>query len=121
MGNSSYKTPIERHEEQIKDILNHLDKLSVGRIEEVENKISDLGKGRVIIQKDYDRLDTELRKTRNQITKLQIRYEGYSDKVVTTHVKLSILEMIIEDIKNNHRSNIRNLLEAIHVTPPIFH
>ena len=58
-------------------------------------------------------LETELRKTRNQISKLQIRYEGYSDEVVTAHVKLSTLEMIIEDIKNNHRSDIRDLLEAI--------
>lgn len=87
--------------------------MSLGRIEEVKNNISDLGKGRVIIPKDYDRLETELRKTRNQISKLQIRYEGYSDEVVTTHVKLSTLEMIIEDIKNNHRSDIRDLLEAI--------
>ncbi|GJW08887.1 hypothetical protein Tco_1571310 [Tanacetum coccineum] len=49
---SSRKTSLERHEEQIEEILNHLDELSLDRIEYIEDKIEGLGKGRVIIQQD---------------------------------------------------------------------
>ncbi|GJR47596.1 putative reverse transcriptase domain-containing protein [Tanacetum coccineum] len=47
MGESSRKTSVERHEEQIKEILNHLDELSLDRIEHIEDKIEGLGKGRM--------------------------------------------------------------------------
>ncbi|GJZ14752.1 hypothetical protein Tco_0550429 [Tanacetum coccineum] len=46
---SSRKTSLERHEEQVEEILNHLDVLSLDRIEYIEDKIKGLGKGRVII------------------------------------------------------------------------
>nr|GFC65288.1 hypothetical protein [Tanacetum cinerariifolium] len=59
---SSHKTPLERHKEQIKTILNHLDELPLKRIEEIEDKIRGLGNGQVIIQRDFDRLETELKK-----------------------------------------------------------
>ncbi|GJX78516.1 putative reverse transcriptase domain-containing protein [Tanacetum coccineum] len=42
MGESSRKTSLERHEEQIEEILNHLDELSLDRIEHIEDKIEDL-------------------------------------------------------------------------------
>ncbi|GJU06051.1 hypothetical protein Tco_1122481 [Tanacetum coccineum] len=42
IGESSRKTSLERHEEQIEEILNHLDELSLDRIEHIEG----LGKGR---------------------------------------------------------------------------
>ncbi|GJY88586.1 hypothetical protein Tco_0503214, partial [Tanacetum coccineum] len=57
---SSHKTSLERHEEQIKEILNHLDELSLDRIEHIEDKIEGLGNGRVIIQQDFDNLEAEL-------------------------------------------------------------
>lgn len=75
-------------------------------MEEVENRIRELGIGR-------NRLENELEKTRNQIFRLQIKYEGHSDEVSTAHVRLSTLEMIIEDIRDNHTSDIDDLLEAI--------
>ncbi|GJR19612.1 reverse transcriptase domain-containing protein [Tanacetum coccineum] len=46
MGESSRKTSVERHEEQIEEILNHLDELSLDRIEHIEDKIEGLRKGR---------------------------------------------------------------------------
>ncbi|GJW25329.1 reverse transcriptase domain-containing protein [Tanacetum coccineum] len=46
MGESSRKTSLERHEEQIEEILNHLDELSLDRIEHIEDKVEGLGKGR---------------------------------------------------------------------------
>ncbi|GJU13390.1 putative reverse transcriptase domain-containing protein [Tanacetum coccineum] len=57
---SSRKISMERHKEQIKEILNHLDELSLDRIEHIEDKIEGLGKGRVIIQQDFDNLEAEL-------------------------------------------------------------
>ncbi|GJR86800.1 putative reverse transcriptase domain-containing protein [Tanacetum coccineum] len=60
-----------RHEEQIKEILNHLEDLSLNRIEHIEDKVEGLGKGRVIIQQDFDTLEAELQQAHAQITKLQ--------------------------------------------------
>nr|GEU68724.1 reverse transcriptase domain-containing protein [Tanacetum cinerariifolium] len=40
---SSRKTSMERHEEQIEGILNHLDELSLDRIKHIEDKIKGLG------------------------------------------------------------------------------
>nr|GFB70479.1 hypothetical protein [Tanacetum cinerariifolium] len=51
-GKSSRVTHLERHEEQIDDILNHLDEIPLKRIEHMEDKIEGLGNGRVIIQRD---------------------------------------------------------------------
>ncbi|GJZ57370.1 hypothetical protein Tco_0612864 [Tanacetum coccineum] len=45
MGESSHKTSLERHEKQIEEILNHLDELSLDRIEHMEDKIEGLRKG----------------------------------------------------------------------------
>ncbi|GJR81347.1 hypothetical protein Tco_0152132 [Tanacetum coccineum] len=70
IGKSSRKTSLERYEEQIEEILNHLDELSLDRIEHIEDKIEGLGKGRVIIQQYFDNLVAELQEARAQITKL---------------------------------------------------
>nr|GEW09039.1 hypothetical protein [Tanacetum cinerariifolium] len=70
IGESSRKTSLERHEEQIKEILNHLDELSLDRIENMEDNIEGLGKGQVIIQQDFNNLETELQEVRAQIAKL---------------------------------------------------
>nr|GEV67673.1 reverse transcriptase domain-containing protein [Tanacetum cinerariifolium] len=47
IGESSCKTRLERHEEQIKGILNHPDELSFDRIEQIDDKIKGLGQGQV--------------------------------------------------------------------------
>ncbi|GJU57715.1 hypothetical protein Tco_1235481 [Tanacetum coccineum] len=44
MGEISHKISLERHEEKIEEILNHLDELSLDRIEHIEDKIEGLGK-----------------------------------------------------------------------------
>ncbi|GKA60827.1 hypothetical protein Tco_0760234 [Tanacetum coccineum] len=60
IGESSSKTNLERHEVQIEEILNHLDELSLDHIKHIEDKIEGLGKGRVIIQQDFNNLEAEL-------------------------------------------------------------
>nr|GEW10494.1 reverse transcriptase domain-containing protein [Tanacetum cinerariifolium] len=41
IGESSHKRSLERHEEQIKEILNHVDELSLNRIEHIEDNIEE--------------------------------------------------------------------------------
>ncbi|GJU53434.1 hypothetical protein Tco_1227148 [Tanacetum coccineum] len=60
IGESSRKTSLERHEEKFEEILNHLDELSLDRIEHIEDKIEGLENGRVIIQQDFDNLEAQL-------------------------------------------------------------
>nr|GEV42684.1 hypothetical protein [Tanacetum cinerariifolium] len=110
---SSYKTPLKRHEEQIETILNHLDELPFEPVEEMEDKIRGLRNGQVIIQRDFDRLETELEETRTQIAGLQKIQMGHDVEVILAHVRISTLEMIIEDIQVRHRSDIRSLLDKI--------
>ncbi|GJR18005.1 hypothetical protein Tco_0966532 [Tanacetum coccineum] len=64
-------TSYTRHEEHIDAILNHLDELPLERIEHMEDKIKGLGNGRVIIQRDFDRLETKLQEAHTQIAGFQ--------------------------------------------------
>nr|GEU49428.1 reverse transcriptase domain-containing protein [Tanacetum cinerariifolium] len=98
-GESSHKTPLEWHEEHIKTILNHLDELPLEHIEEMEDKIRGLGNGRVIIQRDFKRLETELQEACTQIDRLQKKQMEHDDEVVLARVRISTLEIIIENIQ----------------------
>ncbi|GKD80309.1 hypothetical protein Tco_1342930 [Tanacetum coccineum] len=113
MGKSSHMTRLERHEEQIETILNHLDELPLERIEHMEDKIEGLGNGRVIIHRDFDRLETELQEARTQIFRFQREQIRHDDEIVLARVRISTLEMIIEDIQVHHRSDMRSLLDMI--------
>ncbi|GJV48554.1 putative reverse transcriptase domain-containing protein [Tanacetum coccineum] len=99
MGESSHKTHLEHHEEQIKTILNHLDELPLESIEHMEDKIEGLGNGRVIIQQDFDRLETELQEARTQISEFQREQIRHDDEIVLARVRTSTLEILIEDIQ----------------------
>ncbi|GKB77975.1 hypothetical protein Tco_0944870 [Tanacetum coccineum] len=114
IGESSHKTHLERHEEQIETILNHLDELPLERIENMEDKIKGLGNGRVIIQRDFDQLETELQEARTQISGFQKEQIRHDDEIVLARVRISTLEMIIEDIQVRHQSDMKNLLNKIH-------
>ncbi|GJR18474.1 putative reverse transcriptase domain-containing protein [Tanacetum coccineum] len=99
IGESSNKTHLERHEEHIKTILNHLDELPLERIENMEDKIKGLGNGRVIIQRDFNQLETKLQEARTQIFGFQKEQIRHDDEIVLARVRISTLEMIIEDIQ----------------------
>ncbi|GKC66252.1 putative reverse transcriptase domain-containing protein [Tanacetum coccineum] len=89
---SSHKTHLERHEEQIETILNHLDELPLERIEHIEDKIAGF-------QRE------------------QIRHD---DEIVLARVRTYTLEILIEDIQIHHRSDMKNLLDKILVIPLYF-
>ncbi|GKC08410.1 hypothetical protein Tco_1000020 [Tanacetum coccineum] len=103
-----------RHEEQIETILNHLDELPLEHIEHKEDKIEGLGYGRVIIQQDFYKLETELHEARAQIAGFQRKQMGHDDEVVLARVRTSTLEILIEDIQIRHQSDMKSLLDKIH-------
>ncbi|GJU03183.1 hypothetical protein Tco_1113521, partial [Tanacetum coccineum] len=98
IGESSHVTRLERHEEQIDAIMNYLDELPLEHIEKMEDNIEGLGNGRVIIQRDFDQLDTELQEARTHIAGFQRKQIGHDDEIVLARVRISTLEMLIEDI-----------------------
>ncbi|GKB87749.1 hypothetical protein Tco_0960021 [Tanacetum coccineum] len=100
--------------ETIETILNNLDELPLERIEHMEDKIEGLGNGRVIIQRDFDQLETKLQEARTQISRFQREQIRHDDEIVLTRVKTSTLEMLIEDIQIRHRSDMKSLLDKIH-------
>ncbi|GKE60855.1 hypothetical protein Tco_1511222 [Tanacetum coccineum] len=65
----------------------------------MEDKIKGLGDGRVIIQRDFDQLETELQEACTQISGFQKEQIRHDDEIVLAHVRISTLEMIIEDIQ----------------------
>nr|GEZ34631.1 hypothetical protein [Tanacetum cinerariifolium] len=85
--------------EQIEEILNHLDELSVDRNDHMEEKIEGLGNGRVIIQQDFDNLETKLQEARAQIDGLQRKQMRHNSKISLARFKISTLELIIKDIQ----------------------
>ncbi|GJX76198.1 hypothetical protein Tco_0323009 [Tanacetum coccineum] len=113
IGESSRKTSLERHEEQIEEILNHLDELSLDRIEYIEDKIEGLKKGWVIIQQDFDNLEAELQQARAQISKLQKKQMGNNHKISLARFRITDLEHIINDIQIRHQEDKESLLNAI--------
>nr|GFA30310.1 retrovirus-related Pol polyprotein from transposon TNT 1-94 [Tanacetum cinerariifolium] len=72
-----------------------------------------IGNGLIFEVRDFDRLETELEEARTQIAGLQKKQMGHDDEVVFARVKISALEIIIEDIHVCYQSDIRNLLDAI--------
>ncbi|GKE92663.1 hypothetical protein Tco_1573758 [Tanacetum coccineum] len=58
-------------------------------------------------------LEHKLQKSRNQIAELQKEQIGHNDEIVLAHVRVSTLEMIIEDIQVCHRADMKSLLDKI--------
>ncbi|GKE63333.1 hypothetical protein Tco_1513700 [Tanacetum coccineum] len=114
IGESSHKTYLERHEEHIETILSHLDELPLERIEHMEDKIEGLGNGRVIIQQDFDQLETELQEALTQISGFQREQIRNDNEIILARVNIYTLEMLIEDIHIRHRSYMKSLLDTIH-------
>ncbi|GJZ21804.1 hypothetical protein Tco_0558843 [Tanacetum coccineum] len=92
IGESSHKTPLVHHEEQIKTILNHLDEIPLERIEHIKDKVEGLGNDRVIIQQDFDQLETELHEARAQIAGFQREQIRHDDEIILARVSTSTLD-----------------------------
>ncbi|GKF55928.1 hypothetical protein Tco_0166268, partial [Tanacetum coccineum] len=79
IGKGSFK--MQHHKEQIKDILNYLDELSLYRTEKMEE-------GRI----NGNELKTKLKRIRTQIIKLQKKRLGQKDKIAFAHYIIFYLE-----------------------------
>ncbi|GJR97604.1 reverse transcriptase domain-containing protein [Tanacetum coccineum] len=110
----SHKTSLERHEEQIEEILNHLDELSLDRIENIEDKIEGLRNGWVIIQQDFDNLEAELQQAHAQITKLQKKQMGNNHKISLACFRITDPEQIFKEIQVCNKADKESLLNAIY-------
>ncbi|GJZ11521.1 hypothetical protein Tco_0546280 [Tanacetum coccineum] len=117
---SSHVTCLECHKEQIDAILNHLDELPLERIEHMEDKIEGLGNGRVIIQRDFDQLETKLQEAHTQISGFQREQIRHDDEIVLARIRISTLEMLIEDIQTRHQSDMKSLLDMIRFLEPLY-
>ncbi|GJZ06501.1 hypothetical protein Tco_0540294 [Tanacetum coccineum] len=113
IGETSQKSTIERHEEQILDILNSLDAILIERIEHIENGIEGLGKGTVIIQRDFDALEAELQQAHTQISKLQRKQIGCNHKISLARYRIAELGEVINDMETRHQADIENLMNSI--------
>ncbi|GKC47927.1 hypothetical protein Tco_1065649 [Tanacetum coccineum] len=79
-----------------------------------QDKIEGLGKGRVIIQQDFDNLEAELRESRTQIAKLQRKKMGNNNKIALARFRIANLEQIIKDIQVRYQADKESLLDAIY-------
>nr|GEV46638.1 putative reverse transcriptase domain-containing protein [Tanacetum cinerariifolium] len=86
IGESSRKTNLERHEEQIKEMLNHLDELSLDQ--------------------------TELQEPRAQVAKLQRKQLGQNNKIALAHFRINDLEQIIKEIQARHQAYKESLMTS---------
>ncbi|GJR53191.1 reverse transcriptase domain-containing protein [Tanacetum coccineum] len=87
--------------------------LSLDRIVHIEDKVEGLGKGRVIIQQDFDTLEAELQQARAQITKLQRKQMCSNHKISLARFRITELGDIINDMQIRHQADIENLQDSI--------
>ncbi|GJU79798.1 reverse transcriptase domain-containing protein [Tanacetum coccineum] len=88
---TSQKLAIKRHEEQIQGIQGYLEEIPPERFEQIENGIEGLGKGTIIIQRDFDALAAELQQAHTQITKLRRKQIGSNNKISLARYRIAEL------------------------------
>ncbi|GJR82325.1 hypothetical protein Tco_0153110 [Tanacetum coccineum] len=102
IGETSRKSAIKRHEEQIQGIQCYLEEIPPERFEQIENGIEGLGKGTIIIQRDFDALAAELQQAHTQITKLRRKQIGSNHKISLARYKIAELAEVINDMETRH-------------------
>ncbi|GKF41045.1 hypothetical protein Tco_0124387 [Tanacetum coccineum] len=86
-------------------------KIPPERFEQIENSIEGLGKGTIIIQRDFDSLAAELQQT--QITKLLRKQIGTNHKISLARYRITELAEIINDMETRHQEDIEKLMNSI--------
>ncbi|GJX35746.1 hypothetical protein Tco_0247303 [Tanacetum coccineum] len=87
--------------------------IPIERIEHIENGIEGLGKGTVIIQRDFDALEAELQQAHTQISKLQRKQIGCNHKISLARYRIAELGEVINDMETRHQADIENLMNSI--------
>ncbi|GJS25122.1 hypothetical protein Tco_0453754 [Tanacetum coccineum] len=113
IGETSRKSAIKRHEEQIQGIQGYLEEIPPERFEQIENGIEGLGKGTIIIQRDFDALAAELQQAHTQITKLWRKQIGSNHKISLARYRIAELAEVINDMETRHQEDIEKLMNSI--------
>nr|GEU38070.1 hypothetical protein [Tanacetum cinerariifolium] len=113
IGESSHDSTLEQHGKKIEEILNHLDELPLDRIERIKDDVEGLGKGRMIIQQDYDQMRVEFQNNRSQVFKLQRKQFEQRNKITFAHYRISNLEVVIKEIQTRQQADQEDFLNAI--------
>ncbi|GJT71340.1 hypothetical protein Tco_1030626 [Tanacetum coccineum] len=66
------------------------------------------------MKRDFDQLETELQEALTLISGFQRKQIKHDDEIVLARIKITTLEILIEDIQIRHRSDMKNLLDTIH-------
>ncbi|GJV67656.1 hypothetical protein Tco_1483165 [Tanacetum coccineum] len=90
-----------------------LDAILIERIKNIENGIEGLGKGTIIIQRDFDALEAELQQAHTQISKLQRKQIGCNHKISLARYRIAELGEVINDMETRHQADIENLMDSI--------
>ncbi|GJR10320.1 reverse transcriptase domain-containing protein [Tanacetum coccineum] len=120
---SSQKSTIDVMKSKFQGIQCYLEEIPPERFEQIENGIEGLGKGTIIIQRDFDTLAVELQQAHTQITKTpekinrdpthKISFDRYRQK----KKKKSQISKSITDMGNISPSRHRKSHELHHRTP----
>ncbi|GKD84368.1 hypothetical protein Tco_1355522, partial [Tanacetum coccineum] len=113
IGETSRKSAIKRHEEQIQGIQCYLEEIPPEHFEQIENGIEGLGKGTIIIQRDFDALAAELQQAHTQITKLRRKQIGSNHKISLARYRIAELAEVINDMETRHQEDIEKLMNSI--------
>ncbi|GJT13228.1 hypothetical protein Tco_0860270 [Tanacetum coccineum] len=81
--------------------------------EQIENGIEGLGKGTIIIQRDFDALAAELQQAHTQITKLRRKQIGSNHKISLARYRIAELAEVINDMETRHQEDIEKLMNSI--------
>ncbi|GJY09789.1 hypothetical protein Tco_0377974 [Tanacetum coccineum] len=99
--------------QQIQGILGYLEEIPPKRFDHIENNIEGLGKGTVIIQRDYNAMAAELQQAHTQITKLHRKQIGCNHKISLARYRIAELGEVINDMETHHQADIENLVNSI--------
>nr|GEX57416.1 putative reverse transcriptase domain-containing protein [Tanacetum cinerariifolium] len=112
MGESLHDSTLEQHGKQIKEILNHLDKLPLDRFKRIEDHVEGLGKGRVIIQQDYDQMRVEFQKSRSQAAIRKVVADSVAAALETQTATTAEADNSIREIPVAKRGNSKEFISC---------
>ncbi|GJS79782.1 hypothetical protein Tco_0729663 [Tanacetum coccineum] len=97
----------------VQGIQGYLEEIPPERFEQIENGIEGLGKGTIIIQRDFDALAEELQQAHTQITKLRRKQIGSNHKISLARYRIAELAEVINDMETRHQEDIEKLMNSI--------
>ena len=100
IGPSVRKTQLERHEEELELIMNHLDELPLDRFEDTESAVEDLEASHKTLQQDFAKLEIKVHNMHTHMANIQKRQTGHANELALNHVRIFVLEMQMENMQD---------------------